>query len=67
VVDVVVGEVLQFLGGGAVQQGGEPDERFVRMHLGIGAPPSEQFALSGLDSADRLDRSWTSSWQSPPG
>ena len=41
----VVGEVLQFLGGGAVQQGGQPDERLVRVHVGVGAPPLEQLAL----------------------
>ena len=35
-VDVVVGEVLQFLGGGAVQQGCQPDERLVRVHAGVG-------------------------------
>lgn len=45
-VDVVVGEVLQFLGGGgAMQQGGRSDKRLVRVHGGVGAPPLEQFAL----------------------
>jgi hypothetical protein len=45
VVDVVVGEVLQFLSGGAMQEGGQSDEGFVRVRAGVGAPPLEQFAL----------------------
>ena len=45
VVDVGVGEVLEFLGGGAVEQRCQPDERLVRVHVGVAAPPAEQFAL----------------------
>ncbi|WP_268960813.1 hypothetical protein [Rhodococcus sp. T7] len=40
-VDFVVGEVLQVLGGGAVQQGGQPDEPLVRVYVGVGAPSPE--------------------------
>jgi hypothetical protein len=39
VIIVGVGELVQFSHGGAVQQGSQPDDRFVRVHLGVGAPP----------------------------
>jgi hypothetical protein len=35
VVDVGVGEVLEFLGGGAVEQRCQPDERLVWVHAGV--------------------------------
>jgi hypothetical protein len=44
VVDVLVGDTLQVVAGGAVQQRGQPDERLVRVHAGAGAPPLEQLA-----------------------
>jgi hypothetical protein len=44
-IDVLVCEMPEFLGGGAVQQGGESDERLVRVHVGFGAPSPEQLPL----------------------
>lgn len=45
-VDVGVAEVLEFTGGGAVEKGEQPDERLVRVDVGVGAPAVEQVLLS---------------------